>query len=100
MLYRVVTHVFDVRAGMNSDHVAVLDTQIVANHSVDAGTAIIELLIGEDDKDSVLALLASYKYCVSAEELEGVHGRFGQSDDAVVIVDGIGNPDILIRIVL
>jgi hypothetical protein len=57
---RLVTHVFDIRARVNGDHVAVLHTQVVADDTVDAGAAVIELLVGENDEDSVLSLLTPY----------------------------------------
>lgn len=59
---------------MNSDHVAVLDTEIVADDTVNPGAAIVEALVGQDDEDCVLSLLASDEDSVTTEELEGVHG--------------------------
>jgi len=69
-----------------------LDTEVVANDAVDAGTAVIELLVGENDEDGVLPLLTPYQDGVTSEKLERVHGSLGQGNDAVVIVDGIGDP--------
>lgn len=86
------THIFDVGARGDGDHVTVLDSEIVADNTVDSGASLIQLLVGKDDQDSLLSLLASYKDGVTAEELEGVHGSLGQGDDAVVVIDGIGNP--------
>lgn len=77
---------------MDGDHVTVLDPQVMAHDSVDASAAIIELIIGEDNENGVLSLLASDKNGVTSEELERVHGGLGEGDDAVVIVDGIGDP--------
>ena len=68
------TYVFDVRAWVYGDNVAVLDPQVVANNSVYPRRSIIEVVIGENDQHSVLPLLALDKYCVTAEELESLHG--------------------------
>lgn len=73
ILYRT-THVFDVRAGVHGDNVTVLDTKVVANDSVDACASIIEIIIGENDQDSILALLALDEDRVATEELESLHG--------------------------
>lgn len=86
------THIFDIGAGRNGNHVAVLYSQVVTDDTVDSGAALIKILVGEDDEHSLLSLLASYKDGIATEELEGVHGGLGEGDDAVVIVDGIGNP--------
>ena len=79
---------------MDSNHVAVLDAEVVANNTVDAGAAVIKLIIGKDDEDGILSLLASYQDGITTEELEFLHGSLRESDDAVVIVDSIGNPDV------
>lgn len=86
------THIFDVGASGDGDHVTVLDSEIVADNTVDSGASLVQLLVGKNDQDRLLSLLASYKNGVTAEELEGVHGSLGQGDDAVVVIDGIGNP--------
>jgi hypothetical protein len=88
----VKAHIFDIGAWVDSDHVAMLNPQVVSNNSVNSGTAIIKIIIGEDNKNSILPLLASNKNCVTAEQLELLHGVVGKSDDRVVIVDCIGNP--------
>lgn len=86
------THVFDVRARMDGDDVAVLDAEIVADNAVQAGAAIIKIIVGQNDEDRVLSLLASDEDCVAAEQLERLHGVVGEGDDRVVIIDGIGDP--------
>lgn len=88
------THVFDIGARVDSNHITVLDSQVVADDSVDSGAAVVELLVGEDDQNSVLPLLAADQNGITTEKLEGIHGGLGQSNDAVVIVDGIGDPGI------
>jgi hypothetical protein len=87
--------VFDIGARVDGDHVTVLDPQVMAHDSVDASAAIIELIIGEDNEDGVLSLLASDKNGVTSEELERVHGGLGEGNDAVVIVDGIGDHQLV-----
>lgn len=89
-----LTYIFDIRAGRDSDHITVLDTQVVANHTVDAGTTIIKVFVGEDNEDCVLSLLAPDKNCVTTEKLELFHGIFGECNDTVVIIDGIGDPAV------
>lgn len=69
-----------------------LHSEVVTDDSVNSSTSFIKLLVGKNDEHCLLSLLASYKDGVAAEELEGVHGSLGQGNDAVVIVDGIGNP--------
>lgn len=76
---------------MNGDHVAVLDTKVVAHNTVDAGAAIIEIVIGQDDQHSVLALLALHENCITTEELESLHSVVREGNDRVIIVNGIGH---------
>lgn len=54
---------------MDGDDVAVLDSQVVANNSIDASRSVIEIVIREHDQHSVLALLSLDKHGVSSEEL-------------------------------
>lgn len=70
----VATHVFDVGAGVDSDNIAVLDAQVVADNSVDAGTSIIKVIVREDDQNGVLPLLALNQHGVATEELQRLHG--------------------------
>ena len=98
MVPRDATHVFDIGARVDGDHVTVLDTEVVANDTVDAGTAVIELLVGENDEYCVLPLLTPHEDGIASEKLKRVHGRLRQSDDAVVIVDGIGHPNNGVRL--
>lgn len=50
-----------------------LHTQVVADNTVDAGAAIIEVIVGEYDQHGILPLFAANQYCVSTEELELLH---------------------------
>ena len=81
---------------MDGDNITVLDTQVVADDTVDAGAAIIEVVVGKDDQNGVLSLLATDQHGVATEELEGVHGVVGEGNDRVIIVDGISNPRLFI----
>lgn len=70
----VATYVFDVRARVDGDNITVLDTQVVANDTVYPRRAIVEVVVGEHDKNGVLPLLALDEDCVTTEELERLHG--------------------------
>jgi hypothetical protein len=85
------TYIFDVRARMDGDNIAVLDPEVVPHDPIYPCRAVIEVVVGENDQDSVLPLLALYQDCVATEELERLHGVVGEGDDGVVIVDGIGD---------
>jgi len=85
------THVFDVRAGVDGNDVAVLDTEVVADNAVDAGLTILEIVVGENDQDGVLALLSLDQNGIATEELESLHGVVREGDDGVVIVGGVSN---------
>ena len=74
-------YVFDVCARMDGDDIAMLDSQIVSNDSVDARAAIIKIIIGQDDQDGILALFTLDQDCVTSEELEGFHGVVGEGND-------------------
>jgi hypothetical protein len=76
---------------VNSDNIAMLHPQVVAHDSVYPRRAIVEIVIGKDDQDRILALLALDEDGVAAEQLERLHGVVGEGDDGVVIVDGIGD---------
>mgnify|MGYP006877402812 CR=1 FL=1 len=67
------TYIFDVWAWMDGDNIAVLDPQVVANNPVYPCGPIIEIVIGKNDEDGVLPLLALDEDCVTAEELESLH---------------------------
>lgn len=71
----VKTHVFDVRARVDGDDITVLDSQVVAHNTVQTAAAVIEVIVTEDDQNSVLSLLSANENCITTEELEGVHGR-------------------------
>jgi hypothetical protein len=68
------TYVFDVRARVDGDNIAVLDTQVVANNTVYPRRAVVEVVVGEHDENGVLPLLALDEDGVATEELERLHG--------------------------
>jgi hypothetical protein len=88
------THVFDVGAGVDGNDVAVLDTEVVADNTVDAGLTILEIVVGENDQDGVLALLSLDQDSIATEELESLHGVVREGDDGVVIVGGVSDTEI------
>lgn len=77
---------------MNGDNVSVLDPQIVTNNTVETSAAVIKIIVREDNQDGVLSLLSTNQDGIAAEELERLHGVIGESDDGVVIIDGVGYP--------
>jgi hypothetical protein len=66
---------------MHCNDVPVLDTQIVSHNTIHAGTSIIKIVIGKNDQDSILPLLAFDEHGIASEQLEGVHCIVGESDD-------------------
>lgn len=67
MQRRAGTDIFDIRARQDGDHVAMLDTEIVADDSIDASAAIVKLLVGENNENGILSLFASDEDCVASE---------------------------------
>ena len=63
------THIFDIGAWMDGDNIAVLDTEVMPDHTVHARTSIIQIIICQDNENSILALLALHEYCVTTEKL-------------------------------
>jgi hypothetical protein len=90
-LSQAETHVFDVWARVDGDHVTVLHAEVVADDSVYPRGAVVEVVVCQHDENRVLALLALDQDGVAAEELERLHGVVGEGDDGIVIVDGIGD---------
>ena len=76
---------------MDIDDITQLDTQVVADHAIHTGGAIVKIVVGEHGQDGVLALLALDQDGVATEELKSLQGVVGQRDDGVVIVHRIGN---------
>lgn len=76
---------------MDGDDIAVLDTEVVSHNTVDASASIIKIIIGQNNQNGVLALLALDEDGVTPEQLEGVHCVVGEGDNGVVIVDGISD---------
>lgn len=59
LLLIIGTYIFDIGTRMDSNHVTVLHSEVVSNNSVDSGTAIIEIVVGEDNQNGILPLLAT-----------------------------------------
>ena len=76
---------------MDGDNVTVLDTEVVADNAVDAGLTILEIVVGKNDQDGILALLSLDQNGIATEELESLHGVVREGDDGVVIVGGVSN---------
>lgn len=70
----VITHIFDIGARGDSNSITSLDTQVVADDTVDASSAILDVLVRKDNQDSVLAFLAAGKDGVTTEQLKKLHG--------------------------
>lgn len=74
---------------MHGNDVAVLDAEVVAHDTVDAGASIIQIIIGKNDQNRILTLLALHQNCITPEKLKSLHRVIRQRDNRVVIVDGI-----------
>jgi len=64
-----VTYIFDIRARVNSDHITMLDSQVMSDDTIHPSATIIELLIRKYDQNSVLTLLALNENSITSEEL-------------------------------
>lgn len=64
----------------------------MSDHTIHARTPVIQLIISQHNENCVLALLALNQYCVTTEEIKGLHCVVRQSNNGVIIVDGICNP--------
>jgi hypothetical protein len=71
----------------------------MADNTVHADGAIVEVVIGEDDEHGILSLLALDEDSVATEKLEGLHGVVGEGEDGVVIGGGVGD-DQAVRLLL
>ncbi len=79
---------------MDGDNIAVLDPEVMTDDTVQASAAIVKVIVGQNNKNGILPLLATDQDGIAAEELEGVHGVGGQDNGRVVIIYGIGNPRV------
>lgn len=76
---------------MNRDDIAVLNTEVMSHDTVDANAAVIEVVVRQHDKNGVFPHLTLDQDRVTAEELESVHSVVGESNNGVIIVNGIGD---------
>jgi hypothetical protein len=65
----VAAYIFDIWTRVDSDHIAVFDTEIVSHNTVDTRATVIQVIIGQDDQDGISSLLAFDEDCVATEEL-------------------------------
>lgn len=54
---------------MDRDDVAMLDAEVVSDHTVYASGTIIKIIVSQNDENSVLSLLSLDQDCVTSEEL-------------------------------
>jgi hypothetical protein len=54
---------------VDCDDVAMLDAEIAADNTIDAGTSVIKIIVCKNDQDGVPSLLALDQDCVSPKEL-------------------------------
>jgi len=76
---------------VDGDDVSMFDAQVMSHDTVDTSASIIEIVIREHDQDGVSPLLALDQNRIAPEELQGLHGVVRESNDGVVIVDGISH---------
>jgi hypothetical protein len=66
---------------VDRDNIAVADSQVVTCHPIETGRIVIELIIRQHQKNSLLSLLSLYKYGIATEELKGFHNVVGEGND-------------------
>ena len=76
---------------MDRNYVAMFDAKVVADHTVHPRTTVVEIVVGKDNQNRILPLLALNKDGVTTEELQCFHSVVGKRDDGVVIVRSIGD---------
>lgn len=77
---------------MDSDDVAMFDAEVVADNTVNPSTAVVKVVIRQNNQHSVLPLLAAYQNGIATEKLELLHSVLRKCNDGVVIVYCISNP--------
>ena len=85
------TYIFNVRARVDSDHITVLDTEVMPDHTVDTDTAVIEIVVRQHNQNGILAHFTLDQNRVTAEKLQSIHCVVGEGNNGVIIVDGIGH---------
>lgn len=68
-----------------------LDTKVMSDDTIHAGTSIIKVVIGQHNEHGISAFLSFDKYRIATKQLERLHGVVRQGNDGVVIVDGVGD---------
>ena len=54
---------------MDGDDIAMFNTEVVSNDSIDTSATVVKIIIGQDDEDSISSLLALDQNGVATEEL-------------------------------
>ena len=76
---------------MDSNHITVLDTEIMPHNAVDTNTAVIEIVVRQHNQNGVLAHLTLDQNCVAPEKLQSIHSVVGESNNGVIVVSGISD---------
>lgn len=63
------THIFDIRARVNSYNISMLDAKIMSNNTVHPCASIVQSIVSEDNQNGILALLSLHENGISTEEL-------------------------------
>lgn len=76
---------------MDSDHITVLDTEVMPDNTVDTDTAVIEIVVRQHNQNGILAHFTLDQNRVTPEQLQSIHCVVGESNNGVIIIDGIGH---------
>lgn len=74
---------------MDGYYVSMFYSEIVPDYTVDACTAVVEVVVYQHYENGVLPLLALNEDCVATEKLERFHSVVRERDNRVVVVDCI-----------
>ncbi|KAH3658912.1 hypothetical protein OGATHE_006638 [Ogataea polymorpha] len=74
---------------VNCHNVPKTNSQVVPCHSVDSTNTILDIIIGQNDQDSVLSLLSFDQGSITTEQLQKLHRVGRHRNDGVVIIGGI-----------
>jgi hypothetical protein len=85
-------YIFDIWAWVDSDNITVLDSEVMSDNAVHSRASIIQIIISQDNQNSILSLLALDKDSVATEKTQSLHCVVGEGNDGVVIINGIGDP--------
>lgn len=83
---------------MNGDDITILHAEVMSNNTVDSGTSVIKVIICQHDQHCIPSHLALDQDSVSTEETESLHRVIGEGDDGIIIIDGIGDAEIDVKL--